>query len=97
MPTPEHRCDPTLGESGSPLTMSRILRLLLAYLDDGDFDGNAAPVLHEIGGCPACLAGALLAMTGVAVGLMPEHGPEVVTSLDQHLAFYLDQLEEQSS
>lgn len=89
---PEHRCDPQFGEPGSPVTLARVLRLVLAYLADGDFDANARSVLDELGDCKRCWFGAVAGMTGVAIGLMPEHGPHVVQAFDAHLAAALDRI-----
>jgi hypothetical protein len=93
----EHRCEPHFGTPGSPVTMARVFRLVLAYFDDGDFDSNAQPVLQELGDCKQCWFGALAGMTGVAAGLMPERGPQVVAGFDPHLTAALPAIAREES
>lgn len=85
-----HRCDPLTGGQGGPITIARVLRLLLARLGGEQSSDAAVLVLHEFAGCAHCLSVALLVMAGAAVGSMPERGPRVVAGLELQLAAALD-------
>lgn len=92
-----HECDPMLGQPNPTLTMSRVLRLLLAYFDNGDddIDGAVGVIFTEVAACPDCLTGLTVGLLGFAVSLLPGHGPEVIDRLHQYLAAYLDQIASQ--
>lgn len=91
-----HKCDPTLlvTTQHNPLTVARMLRMLLAWTDvDGDQQGQLAAVLEELGGCSVCMTGVLCAALGVARDALLQSADRehVIAHLDRHLAALLDE------
>lgn len=98
----EHLCDPTIGtdDGDNPLTMSRVLRLLLACVDDPDTNRDEAitTLFTEVGTCPNCLiaiaAGTAVITVEVINNLIDSDDQrfELTRLWDQHLAQYLDRV-----
>src|SRR4051794_21226808 len=99
MMTGMHVCDPNLDTTpdDTPLTRSRVLRLMLAHLDPGtDLIEAVTRLVGEVGDCPRCLI-AMVLMTGGVASSLCEHmsgelRTEVIADLDRQLAEALDQL-----
>lgn len=92
-----HRCDPTALQPDSAVSTARVLRFMLAYLEDGDLHGAAGVVVAEVGSCPKCLWALILGLAGFAVALMPDRGTEAIDGLHAALTVYLDRVAQQEN
>jgi hypothetical protein len=87
-----HRCDPRLPDAG-PVTLSRTLRLVRAFADDGILDRVDAggQVLSEFVGCPDCWALVTVCVANFA-GKLVQDRESMLAELDLQLAAALDEV-----
>lgn len=97
--TAEHQCDNTFGRTDSehPLTMARVLRIIIGRLDPHvDDEEMVRQLFSELGGCSNCLTGVAIAAAGIAADLMVSmpgsDRQAIIDNLDRQLTAYLDQL-----
>ncbi|QEM46302.1 hypothetical protein [Mycolicibacterium grossiae] len=93
-----HRCDPVLTATGSsgPLTHARAMRLLLTYFHEQALDGDARPVLEDIGNCDLCMFAVTTQLLHFSASLIwdtpDRQRRQLVALLEQQLVAALDQL-----